>query len=187
MKKTVRFLVLLLVLSLCFGAYGCSKFTEEEVLAAFKELYPRAYAITGYIYGAGLPYTTENGTDASGYAPVSEDSPYQTEEEFKAAILEIFTEQYYETTLKYVISESLAGDENGMVTSKKPRYKSFGGKLYVSTTYEKTTIAKCDVDSAYVNDIGFKDAEVCAKREGLNDKTCYLVLTENGWRFDLRV
>ena len=67
------------------------------------------------------------------------------------------------------------------------RISSFGGKLYVSTTYEKTTIARCDVESAYVKDRGFKDAEIGAKREGLKDKTCYLVLTESGWRFDLRV
>ncbi len=187
MKKTVRFSVLLLAIVLCFGAYGCSKPSEEEVLSAFKELYPKAYELTDYIYGEGLPYTTEGGTDASGYAPVSEDSPYKTEDEFKAAILAVFTEQYYESTLKYVLFESIAPDEQGMVGSAPPRYRTMGGRLYVSTIYEASTIVPCDVESAYVSESGISSATVTARREGFKDKNCDMVLTENGWRFDYRV
>lgn len=185
MKKTIRFLAIALVITACFSLYGCSKPKKADVLAAYNELYPRAFTVTEYIYGKGLPYDgTYEGATSPNYVPVSADSPYKSVDELKAAVLEVYTEGYYDSTLKYVLFESIAPDEQGMTGSAPPRYKEQNGTLYVDTAYKPLNLVKCDPSQAYIVEIKSKSAIVGAKREGTDkDKSFLMALTENGWRF----
>ena len=191
MKKFLRVAAFVLAVMTCLCAVGCKNPSEDEVISAYKEIYPAAYQLTEYIYGTGLPYDGEYNREELGkeyYVPVSESSPYKTKEEFIAAVLEVYTEEYYENTLKYVLFESLAGDQNGMVASDAPRYKTVSGTLYINVAFEPSTVFKCDTSKAYIEDIRTDSAVVGAPREGTaKDKKCYMVLTESGWRFDYRV
>ena len=187
MKKTVRILALVLTALMCFMAFGCSKPSKNEVLDAFKELYPKAALINGYVYGAGLPYDGEYNIeelDSPHYVAVSDSSPYKSIAELEAAVLEVYSEGYYTDVLKAVLFAGVSADGQGLM-GISPRYKEVNGVLYTDVTYSKLNLIRCDAEKAYIVEIKSRSAIVGAPRSGqTKDKNSTMVLTDKGWRFD---
>ncbi len=191
LKRFISFLLAVCALIGVGALSGCTYTPTEaekaEVLEAFRTLYPMSIELNEYIFGAGLP-TDEVGSDgdkAPLYKSVSSDARYKTESELKAAVLAVYSQEYYDDSLEQLL---FTGYENNDKIS--PRYKevngllqldvlgepSFGdltGRFDVSTAkIEKMTEAFCQIKCSYV------------RGELSGEFTVTLAKTANGWRFD---
>ena len=186
-----KFLILVLAAAMAFVAVACAKPEDSEVLAEYRALYEKAQEINGIVYGNGLPNGYEG--DASKlksphYVAVAESCPYKSLEDIEAAVLSVYTEDYYNDVLKNVLFD---GIEDKYATVH-PRYKMQDGVLMTDVTYdafESITGARNDLDSAYVIRSSSGTAEVGAPRyvndvKQEADKKTTMIMTENGWRFD---
>ena len=190
MKKTIRILALVMLVITCFAAYGCDKPSEGEVLAAYRELYPKAHELANVIYGDGLAYDGEydlESLSAPHYVPVSESAPYKTKAELEAAVLAVYSQGFYDDVLKTVMFGGAASDENGMF-GIYPRYKETAGVLYVDIKYDTfVNVSERDTDTVRVTDVSSKDAVVSVAFVSNGEqktKDTTMVLTDKGWRLD---
>ena len=138
MKTAKRIIAALLnvamILSLLVCFASCGNVNEAEVLDAFKSLYEKSVEINEVIYGAGLP--CEEAYNYEGYGKVTEEAPYKTEKELKEAVLSVYSEDYYNSSLKF----ALFGTKTtaGATTASGARYRTDkNGKLEVYTEYVK--------------------------------------------------
>ncbi len=190
MKKIAKTFALIMLCVVCLVPVGCSKPTENEVLDAYRTLYPKAYELSLVIYGDGLPCDGEydkTTLTAPHYIKVSDESPYKTKAELEEAVLSAYSQDYYDTVLKSVLFNGKESDEYGLL-GLSPRYKETAGVLYTDIMYE--TFVSCierDVSTAKVTEIKRRSAVVTVSYE-YNGETkkvnTQMVLTENGWRFD---
>ena len=103
-KKISLILVTLILVATAVTSCGGGP-ADTEVLTAFTELYQKSVPINQYIFGKGLPYDNPESYNIDElsspyYVPVSESSPYKTVEEFKAAVLEVYSKDYYDVSLR---------------------------------------------------------------------------------------
>lgn len=164
-----------------------SEADKAEVLAAFKELYEKSIEINDYIFGEGLPVTESFDSDdvkSPYYVAVSENAEYRTREELEAAVLEVYSSEYYESALKAALFEGYA-DGSG----PDPRYIT-DGSVFKTDAGNKgaDTSGRFDPETAEIVDISASSASVRATytRAGtVAEYTLSMVRTENGWRFNV--
>lgn len=96
-KFTLLTVILCLVMLIFCGTLascGTSEADEQKLLDDFRAAAPRAVTLYDYIYGDGLPLTSEE--SVSGYYVVADDSPIKTMDAFMSAMSEVFSEDYIE-------------------------------------------------------------------------------------------
>ncbi len=187
-KIAIKAVALILATFACLAAYGCAEADAGEALKAYKEGYEKAYELAKIIYGEGLPYEGEYDlTEIQGdkYVKVAESSPYTTKKALKEAILEVYTNDFYDRTLELVLFGGAESDEYGLMGAS-PRYKEKGGVLYINIKYESPiTLDRRENDKAKVTDTKRSSAEITVPSvNSSNKKTTTMVLTDKGWRFD---
>jgi len=186
-----KFLILVLAVITALTAVSCGKISDSEALAEYKALYEKAQAVNGIVYGDGLPNGYEGDVSeltSPHYVAVSEDCPYKSLEDIEKAVLDVYTEDYYNDVLKAVLFD---GIEDKYATVY-PRYKVQDGALMTDVTYdafESITGARNDLDAAYVIRSSSGTVEIGAPRylngvKQASDKKTTMIMTENGWRFD---
>ena len=170
-KKISLILVTLILVATAVTSCGGGP-ADTEVLTAFTELYQKSVPINQYIFGKGLPYDNPESYNIDElsspyYVPVSESSPYKTVEEFKAAVLEVYSKDYYDVSLRQGLF-----DGYGEKSKEKPG-------LDITGTF--------DTASARVKSSSSDEAVITASwKSGASAKDYDLVLVlENGaWRLD---
>ena len=187
MKKiTVIFMAVMLIV---FSLVSCGGGADEtEVLTAFTELYNKSVPINEYIFGKGLPYDNPESYNIEElsspyYVPVSESSPYKSIEEFKAAVLEVYSKDYYDVSL----SQGLF-DGYGENSKDKPRYVEEKGVLKIDITKQGLDITGTfDTATAKIKSSSADEAVVRAAWTSgatVKEYDLVLVLESTGWRFD---
>ena len=160
---------------------------SAEVLSAFTELYEKSVPINEYIFGKGLPYDspesykTEELTSPY-YVPVSESSPYKTKAELEAAILAVYSRDYYDE-----IKQGLF-DGYGEDSKIKPRYVEEKGVLKIDITNVGLEITGTfDTATARVKSSSSSEAVVTASwrsGETVKEYDLTMVLDNGLWRMD---
>ncbi len=170
---------------------SCEKTPSEEesaeILAEFAALYEKSLIINEYVFGEGLPVVDpESDPDKvlpPHYHEVSEDAPYRTFEEFKAAILEVYSEAYYTDSLNDMLFSGYGDDKKN-----HPRYKIENGTLRSNCTHDAFDVSgRFDVSSAVIVKLtaGFCQIEADYTRGTLSNRyTITMAKTADGWRFD---
>ena len=162
---------------------------STEVLSAFTELYGKSVPINEYIFGKGLPYDNPESykieeLSSPYYVPVSESSPYKTRAELEAAILEVYSKEYYEGSLKQGLFDGYVNDDKN-----KPRYVEEKGVLKIDITKSQliTINGAFDTSTARVKSSSATEAVITATwKSGDTAKEYDLTMVyENGvWRMD---
>lgn len=109
-KKAALFLAVLTMLIILVSCGGAD---DNEILSALGELSPKARELYGIVYGDALAHGE---VEDDGYARVSEDAEYQSIDEIKAALSEVFTPEYCE--IIYNTAFSGVAVEEGEISSK---------------------------------------------------------------------
>ena len=191
MKKIKRIAALVLVTLMLISAIpvftSCGA-DEAEVLKAFKELYAKSVEINEIIFGQGLPH--EEAYDYQGYGKISDSSPYKSENQLRAAVLEVYSKDYYNSSLKYALFGTDAS--SGSNTKIGARYRQDKqGRLEVFVDYEgySNLVGECLIDKAEVTST-WPDVIVTVPVEidGVLQKKkhdVYMVQEDDGsWRYD---
>lgn len=146
-KKT--FIAFIFTLILVFSAFtGCSDtdvYTEEEMEKVFLELYEQSLQINEFVWGGGIPYgEAYEGSASVYYTFVSEDAEYRTIEQFKAAILEVYSESYAKGQIFPMLFDGFEGYDDYV-----PRYREKDGVLQINAVNSGFTLTKdnCDLSS----------------------------------------
>lgn len=199
MKRIVCLLVLgCLVALLASCGSGMSKETLTET---YRELVEASYLVNDVFYGDGLPFQRNDavmaylagvaeGTEGFkvSYMPVSKDSPYQTEEEIRAAASAVYSPSMCSHLFKLGF-EGLSTDSDERVAFA--RYIEQEGVLTVRVDLADDAIAMgrtYDFGSMTViaDEKDRVRAEFQSYMDGqLSDKVkITIVRTANGWRLD---
>lgn len=151
------FIISIFMLSLSFSSCGDLP-SEEDVIAAAKELIPKSVVLNEIYFGKGLPYK-ETAGDSIMYATVSDDAPYKTEEELREATLETFTENYSESIFSVYLKGYSADGSNEVIYA---RYVQYEDRLTVNTKASPMTDGErtYDLDSVTVKKIKSSSAVV---------------------------
>ncbi len=186
-KLSVIFLTVILI---AVAVISCGGGVDQaEVLAAFTELYNKSVPINEYIFGKGLPYDNPESYNIEElsspyYVPVSESSPYKTRAELEAAILEVYSKDYYDVSLKQGVF-----DGYGEKSKEKPRYVEENGVLKIDITKPNliTEPGIFETATARVKSSSAAEAVITASRkagETVKDYNLTMVLESSGWRMD---
>ena len=190
--KNKIILVLLSVIML-FSLVSCTKaelIPDSEAQQILTELLPKAEEINDIIWGKGLP--VEPGQDgplktvtAAQYRTVSKDAPYQSTDELKKAIAEVYSDAFIENTVNYTCFEGADDALENTEAQMYPRYKdNDAGVLIVDITnsgFEITT----EIDPASAKVISAEGNKQTLEVETNNSKIkLVIVKQENGWRLD---
>ncbi len=173
---------------------SCTKaelIADTEAQAILTELLPKAEEINDIIWGTGLPI--EPGQDealktvtAAQYRTVAKDAPYQSTEELKTAIAEVYSDAFIENTVNYTCFEGADDALEDTEAQMYPRYKdNDAGVLIVDITnpgFELTT----EIDPASARVVSAEsDNKQTLEVETNNGKIkLVIVKQENGWRLD---
>ena len=162
--------------------------SEADALAAFTELYNKSVPINEYIFGKGLPYDNPESYDiesleAPYYVAVSESSPYKTIEEFKAAVLAVYSSDYYNVSLRQGLFDGYGED-----SKEKPRYIEEKGVLKIDITKTGLDITGTfDTAAAKMKSSSSGEAVISApwsSGETVREYDLVLVLENGVWRLD---
>ena len=132
LKKLIILLIVLASLAALYGAAvgisflvirGSRPVTDAELTARMEELIPRAAGLNEVIWGAGLPADPSAdpplaSVTGAQYRVVAPDAEYQTLDELRAAISEVYSEAFIREHISYIVFD---GDE-GLTEELKPRY-----------------------------------------------------------------
>ena len=191
MFKSIRklSLILLTFILIATAVISCGGGADNtEVLSAFTELYGKSVPINEYIFGKGLPYDNPESYKIEElaspyYVPVSESSPYKTRAELEAAILSVYSRDYYDVSLRQGVF-----DGYGEKSKEKPRYVEENGVLKIDITKVGLEITGTfDTATARVKRSSASEAVVTAAwKSGETVKEYDLTMVyENGvWRMD---
>lgn len=187
-------LVAAVALVAAFSSCG-KKYDEAEITAAAAKLIEASYEINTIFFGEGLPTVEGNPDDIMKYMEITEDSPYHTEEEIRAAALKVYSPEYCELLFKRAFSGLTVdlgdGDEVKEAELIGARYVVFDDRLVMLPLKDEDVI-KLDrtYDTANIKVVMQKssraDIVVPSFVDGVPDKdvTLTLVMTENGWRLE---
>lgn len=175
--------MLLVIAVTVFSA--CGKPDETEVLEAFKTLYEKSATVNEYVYGNGLPSDTAwDEKTTPQYEAVSEGSPYKTRAELEKAILEVYSAEYYNEAIVYSLFSGY-----GESTKKAARYSESDGVLKVNVADKGRDVGgRFDMNTAVIVELSYEHAVIRAtytKGDSVNSYELSMVMTENGWRFDI--
>ncbi|MCD8056488.1 MAG: hypothetical protein LUE25_07265 [Clostridiales bacterium] len=113
--------------------------TEDEAIGIIENLLPRTYLLNEIYFGVGMDYI-DDGSEGK-YMPVSDDSPYLTEEELRTATEAVFSSDYCESIFDIYLT-GYSDDDTGSIIYA--RYYEYGDRLYIDTeaevlvSYERT-------------------------------------------------
>ena len=165
--------------------------TDSEAQQILAELLPRAEELNEIIWGKGLPI--EPGQDealktvtAAQYRTVAKDAPYQSTEELKTAIYGVYSEAFYNNTIKYACFEGADDALEDTQAQMYPRYKdNDAGVLIVDITNPGLEITtKIDVSSAKVVSAE-SDYKQTVEVDTNNGKMKIVIVNEgSGWKLD---
>lgn len=105
--------------------------TEDEAIEIIENLLPRTYLLNEIYFGAGMDYI-DDGSEGR-YMPVSDDSPYLTEEELRTATEAVFSSDYCEAIFDIYLT-GYSDDDTGSIIYA--RYYEYGDRLYIDTEAE---------------------------------------------------
>lgn len=169
---------------------GSAAITDDEAKGILEELLPKAEQINDIIWGQGLP--VEPGQDgilntvtAAQYRTVAKDSPYQSTEELKAAIAEVYSDAYIKSSIDYICFEGAGAELESAETDLYPRYKdNDDGVLIVDITnkgFELTT----EYDISSVKVVSASGKKQTLEVDSNIGKVKLVIVDQNGeWRFD---
>lgn len=167
--------------------------TDEKAQTILADLLPKADEINDIVWGAGLPIEPGqsealNTITAAQYRKVAEDCPYQSTEDLKKAIAEVYSDDFIAKTINYTAFEGADDALEDTEAQMYPRYLDDDGILWVDITnkgFELTT--EIDASSAKVVHEKRKKHTVEVKATVAGEETTLsltLVEQENGWRLD---
>ncbi len=173
---------------------SCTKaelISDGEAQQILSELLPKAEKINDIIWGKGLP--VEPGQDdalktvtAAQYRTVASDAPYQSTEELKVAIAEVYSDAFIVNTVNYTCFEGADDALEDTEAQMYPRYKdNDAGVLIVDITnpgFEITT--KIDPASARVVSAESDNKQTLEVETNNGKIKLVIVKQENGWRLD---
>ncbi len=189
-----KIILILLSLIMLLSLVSCDKaelITDSEAQQILTELLPKAEEINEIIWGKGLPI--EPGQDealktvtAAQYRTVAKDAPYQSTEELKGAICAVYSEAFFNNTIKYACFEGADDALEDTQAQMYPRYKdNDAGVLIVDITnpgFEITT--KIDASSAKVVSAE-SDNKQTVEVDTNNGKMKIVIVNEgSGWKLD---
>lgn len=193
-----KFILMILAIALILTSFvGCAKtepIADEEAAAILTELVPKSEKINEMIWGEGLPI--EEGQDgpletvtAAQYRRVAENAPYHSFAEMKAAIAEVYSDDFIAKTINYTAFEGAEDALDGNTSSKVyPRYYEEDGVLWTDITnkgFDLTT--EIDPSSAKVVDANGNKQIVEVKAIVAGEQmtlSLTIVEQESGWRLD---
>ena len=189
-KIILIFMSVIMLLSLV----SCTKaelITDTEAQQILISLIPKAEEINEIIWGKGLPI--EPGQDealktvtAAQYRTVATDAPYQSTEELKTAIAEVYSDAFIANTVNYTCFEGADDALEDTEAQMYPRYKdNDAGVLIVDITnpgFEITT--KIDPASAKVVSAESDNKQTVEVETNSGKIKIVIVKQENGWRLD---
>ena len=164
--------------------------TDEEAKAILTELLPKAEVINEIIWGEGL--SVEPGQDpalntvtAAQYRTVAEDALYQSTDELKTAIAEVYSDDFIAKTINYAAFEGADDALEDTEAQMYPRYKDNDeGVLTVDITnpgFEISTVIYPETVKVVDAEDNKQELEV----ESNNGKLkLVIVKQESGWRLD---
>ena len=138
-----KIILVLLSLVMLFSLVSCTKaelISDGEAQQILVELLPKAEEINDIIWGKGLP--VEPGQDealktvtSAQYRTVASDAPYQSTEELKAAICEVYSDAFFNNTINYACFVGADDALEDTAAQMYPRYKdNDAGVLIVDIT-----------------------------------------------------
>lgn len=187
MRLNKRLVLLLVLLAITVTAVfsACGKPDETGVLEAFKALYEKSIAINEYVYGAGLPSDTPwDEQTIPQYEELSDEAPYKTRAELEKAILEVYSGDYYNDAMVY-------GLFSGYGESQKlsARYSEKNGALTVDVSDKGRDVSgRFDTSTSVIVELSYEHAVISAtytKGDSVSTYELSMVMTQNGWRFDI--
>ncbi|MBQ3184235.1 MAG: hypothetical protein IJB57_11305 [Clostridia bacterium] len=192
MKNKIILIFLCVIMLLSF--VSCNKaelISDTEAQNILIELMPKAEEINEIIWGKGLPI--EPGQDealktvtAAQYRTVATDAPYQSTEELKTAIAEVYSDAFIANTVNYTCFEGADDALEDTEAQMYPRYKdNDAGVLIVDITnpgFEITT--KVDPASAKVVSAESDNKQTLEVETNSGKIKLVIVKQENGWRLD---
>ncbi|MBQ7500718.1 MAG: hypothetical protein IJT91_07465 [Clostridia bacterium] len=176
--------------------------SDGEARDILNDLLPKAERINDIVWGEGLPVVEGSSplSSVSGaqYRAVRPDAEYTSVESLKAAILEVYSDGYFEDTIQYVAFEDvepLTTDINGntdMSTAVYARYIENGNGVFCADIMHPafdTRARTPDVPSAHVKRVWFDrvfiEIDMTDSRTGDIEKlTLRLKKQPGGWRLD---
>ena len=206
MKKYSLIIALFIILILALTA--CSPSVDEgEIKDVLRDLIPRSEELNVIYFGEGLPLASDRelvesfyGTFDSdvkmiNYHPVDPDCGYTSEDDLRAATLEVFTEEYSEILFKRAFSGFSAtfdegSDEEVNKSAIYAMYLMQNGTLTVRLDLADDAIPlgrEYDVDSAKIvrSRGNYVIVSVPSTMNGeKTDVELRLVNTKDGWRLD---
>lgn len=168
----VAFIIAFTALCSCSGGAD-----DAQILAALDSLAPKAYELYTIVYADGLPHGE---IDKDGYASVSEEAKYQSVDELKTALSEVFTEDYLA-----VIYNTAFGGVSADEGSIGAKFGEDGDGLYVYPTATEGFAAPREFDlsgASVIKKMRFM-AEVLVPHEN-GDVNVVLVYDDGKWLID---
>ncbi|MBQ4601673.1 MAG: hypothetical protein IJB24_02325 [Clostridia bacterium] len=189
-----KIILILLSVIMLLSLVSCTKaelISDTEAQNILIELMPKAEEINEIIWGKGLPI--EPGQDealktvtAAQYRTVATDAPYQSTEELKTAIAEVYSDAFIANTVNYTCFEGADDALEDTEAQMYPRYKNNdAGVLIVDITnpgFEITT--KIDPASAKVVSAESDNKQTVEVETNSGKIKLVIVKQENGWRLD---
>lgn len=189
-RKLLGVIALILSFSLLslFGLTSCGKkLTEEEILGIFAEKYQTSKILNEYIFGKGLPVSSdgeESDGEGSLYIEVSEEAEYRTKDAFISAINSVYSADYVAETVMPKLFDGF-GDDSDI----SPRYSEKDGILTKNIKDSGYTLSgSFDPSTATVKKLTSTTARIKAEYitgAGNTEEFELLMLLENGeWKFN---
>lgn len=184
-KRLVALLVLLVIAVTSTVFTACDKPDEAGVLEAFKALYEKSVTVNEYVYGAGLPSDTPwDEKTTPQYENLSSEAPYKTRAELEKAILEVYSADYYNDAMLYSLFSGY-----GESSKLSARYSEKDGALKVNVADKGRDVSgRFDMNTLSIVELSYDRAVISAtytKGETVKTYELSMVMTENGWRFDI--
>lgn len=123
-------LAMLTVMTVGASLVSCSSaYTDEQLIAIFKEQYERSYILNEYVWGEGLPASEYDPSEVkldAYYVTVAENAQYTTKAEFIDAIRSVYVSDYVSGEIDQLLFSGYGDDKHD------PRYGEINGKLSIN-------------------------------------------------------
>ncbi len=187
MKK--RIVPIILAIALAFSLVSCSGADNEALMGELPGLIHEGRALLDIVYGKGLMTDPDRAESIrEGYVCVSENAPYQSVDELKAAFAKVFSKGY--ETVLYMTALNNITYEGGDIS---PRYlESKGGLLFADSSYESQILEREPLyDSIKIIKSNRFMAEIeitMIYKDGREEAETFVVVNEDGkWKLDSSV
>lgn len=200
-KNIIRIVAVALLCIFTFGLTGCTKkLSREEATLKVSELVEKSYELNEIVFGKGLEYIETEESKNTRYALVKENDKYNSINDIRIAINEVFSEDYGATlkTTAFVgqsgvvdgtkVPERYIENEQGFLVLKNDivldgSVNVDGEKQEIS--YYGFKVNKYDTSTIEIKKISRRFIEAyITSEDGKETILVTLILEENGWRID---